>query len=68
MIQLFAQKTMPGKLHYTAIREWPRVNVRSEAYNPSAVKEHFKVTYFEIIDAVHDGLKERFDQILYLFL
>ena len=35
---------MPGKLHYTAIREWPRVNIRSEAYNPSAVKEHKLLT------------------------
>ena len=55
---------MPGKLRYTAIREWPGGNVRLEAYYPSAVKEHFKVTYFEIIDAVHDGLKEGFNQVL----
>ena len=55
---------MAGKLRYTAIREWPGRNVRSEAYYPGAVREHFKVTYFKIIDAVHDGLKERFDQVL----
>ena len=30
----------------------------------SAVKEHFKVTYIEIIDAVHDGLTEGFDEVL----
>ena len=55
---------MPARLRYTAIREWAGGNVRSEAYYPSAVKENFKVTYFEIIDAVHDGLKERFKQVL----
>ena len=60
----FAQKTMPGKLRYTAVRERPGGNVRSEAYSPSAFQEHFKVTYFEIIDAVHDALTERFDQVL----
>ena len=55
---------MPGKLRYTAVRERPGGNVRSEAYNPSAFQEHFNVTYFEIVDAVHDALTERFDQVL----
>ena len=58
---------MPGKLRYTAVRQWPGGNVRSEAYNPTAFHEHFKVTYFEIIVAVHDTLTERFDQVLYFF-
>ena len=58
---------MPGKLRYTAIREWPGRNVRSKAYYPSAVREHFKVTYFKIIDAVHNGLKEKLDQVLEFF-
>ena len=36
----------------------------SHANQSSAVKKHFKVIYFETIDAVHDALKEKFDQVL----
>ena len=41
---------------------------RAESYYPSTVKEHFKVFYFKTIDVVRDALKERFHQVLYLFL
>ena len=36
----------------------------SDATQSSAVKEHFKVIYFNTIDAAHGALKERFDQVL----
>lgn len=41
---------------------------RAEPYYPSTVKEHFKVFCFKTIDVVRDALKERFHQVLYLFL
>ena len=37
---------------------------QSDTTQSSVVKEHFKVIYFETIDAVHDALKERFGQVL----
>ena len=33
-----------------------------EPYNPTTVKEHFKTIYFETINAIHNALKERFEQ------
>ena len=39
----------------------------SDTNQSSAVKEHFKVIYFETIDAFHDALKERFDQVFKFF-
>ena len=33
-----------------------------EPYYPTTAKEHFKAIYFETIDAVHNALKERFEQ------
>ena len=35
---------------------------RVEPYYSTTVKEHFKVIYFETVDAVHNELKERFGQ------
>ena len=37
-------------------------SVAVEPYYPTTVKEHFKAIYFETIDAVHNALKERFEQ------
>ena len=33
-----------------------------DSYYPTTVKEHFKAIYFETIDAVHNALKEKFEQ------
>ena len=33
-----------------------------EPYYPTTVKEHFKVIYFETINAVYNALKEKFEQ------
>ena len=44
-------------------RRKPQIEL-SDTTQSSAVKEHFKVIYFETIDAVHDVLKEMFDQVL----
>ena len=33
-----------------------------EPYNLTTVKEHFKTIYFETINAIHNALKERFEQ------
>ena len=33
-----------------------------ESYYPTTVKEHFKAIYFETIDAVHNALREGFEQ------
>ena len=35
--------------------------------NTHYFKEHFKVIYFKNIDAVHDALEERFDQVFLIF-
>ena len=32
-----------------------------EPYYPASVKEPFKTNYFEIIDAAHNALRERFE-------
>ena len=34
----------------------------AEAYHPSNPKEHYRVMYFEVLDAVINVIKERFDQ------
>ena len=37
-----------------------------EPYYPTTVKEHFKAIYSETIDAVHEALKERFEQPIFI--
>ena len=34
----------------------------AEAYHPSNPKEHYRIIYFEVLDAVVNVIKERFDQ------
>ena len=34
----------------------------AEAYDPSNLKEHYRIIYFEVLDAVINVIKERFDQ------
>ena len=37
-----------------------------EPYFPTTVKKHFKVIYFETINAVHKALKERFEELSFI--
>ena len=39
----------------------------SDTNQSSTVKKHFKVISFETIDAAHDVLRERFDEVFNMF-
>ena len=55
---------VPAKLLYPAVREWIQLNTPDtiEQHYTTIVKEHFKAIYFEIIDAVYNAPRERFEQ------
>ena len=62
------EPVMPRKLHQSiySILQFERGQEKTsdvaEPYYPTTDKEHFKAIHFETIDAVHNTLKERFEQ------
>ena len=60
--------SLPGKRkapNYKTLEQFYTIDGLSptaEAYHPSNPKEHYRIIYFEVFDAVINVIKERFDQ------